>query len=72
LEQVRIGLITTQAEAGCDVERHLVAAVGDTATNGPAVVFEHPQGAEILDEPVAQGAIKLEPIAVGTHPPIAD
>src|SRR5271166_4827448 len=32
LEQVRIGLVTTQAEVGCDVERHLVAAVGDTAT----------------------------------------
>src|SRR5690348_13359444 len=29
LEQIRIALIAAEAEAGCNIQRHLVAAMGD-------------------------------------------
>src|SRR3982750_4917230 len=31
LEQIGVALVAAEAKAGCDVERHLVAAVGDAA-----------------------------------------
>ena len=34
LEEVGVALVAAEAEAGGDVERHLVAAVGDAAGRG--------------------------------------
>src|SRR5215831_4395891 len=72
LEQIRITLIAPEAEAGRDVQRHLVPAMRDAATWRPAVAMEYLQRALVFAEPVGQRAVELQPVAVRAHPTIAD
>src|SRR5471032_1580885 len=71
LEQVRVRLITAQTQAGCDIERHLVATVRDAAARRPTVLAQHVERAQILNQAVAQCAVKLQPVAVGAHATVA-
>ncbi len=48
LEQVGIALVAAEAEAGRDVERHLMAAVRDTAARRPAQRLQHAERALIV------------------------
>ena len=72
LEQVGVALVATQAQAGGDVQRHLVAAVRDAAAGRPAVFLEHVQGAQVLHQAVAQRTVELQPVAVRAHAAISD
>src|SRR6516165_6319217 len=72
LKQVRVGLVAAEAEARCDIERHLMAPVRNAARRRPTVLAQHLQRAEIFDEPVAQGTIELQPVSVRTHSAVAD
>src|SRR4051812_23162698 len=72
LEQVRIAFIAAEAEAGGDIERHLVPAMRDATARRPAVGLQHRKRALILTEPVGQRAIELQPVAIGPHAAIAD
>ena len=49
-----------------------MTAVRDAAAGGPAVLLEHLKRAQVLDQPVAQRAVELQPVAVGTHAAVAD
>jgi len=69
---VGVGLVAAQAQAGGDVQRHLVAAVRDAAARRPAVLLQHVQGAQVFDQAVGQGAVELQPVAVRTHAAVAD
>ena len=71
LEQVGIALVAAEAEAGRDVERHLVAAVRDAARRRPAVLLEHVERAQIFDQAVGQRAVELQPVAVRPHAAVA-
>src|SRR5450631_760490 len=71
LEEVGIAFVAAETEARRDVERHLVAAVRNAARGRPAVLAQHVERAQVLDEAVAQRAIELQPVAVGAHPPVA-
>ena len=71
LEQVGIALVAAEAEAGRDVERHLVSAMRDAAARRPAELLEHIERAQVFDEAVGQRAIELQPIAVGPHAAVA-
>ena len=71
LEQVRIALVAAEAEAGRDVERHLVAAMRDAAGGRPAELRQHVEGAQVLDQAVGQGAVELQPVAVRPHAAVA-
>src|SRR5450830_1126967 len=53
LEQVRVRLVTAQAQAGCDIERHLVATVRDAAARRPAVCSPHIERAKVFNQAVA-------------------
>ncbi len=46
--------------------------MGDAAAGGPAVVFQHVERAQVFDEAVAEGAVELQPVAVGAHAAVAD
>src|SRR3954469_14046115 len=70
LEQVRVALVASEPEASCDVERHLMAAVRDAAAPRPTALLEHIERAQVLDEPIRERAIELQPIAVRPHPAI--
>src|SRR3954470_8835720 len=72
LEEVGVGLVASEPEAGRDVERHLVPAVRDAAAGGPAVFLEHVERAKVLDQAVAERAIELQPVAIGPHAAVAD
>src|SRR5882672_4383787 len=61
LEQVRVRLVSAQAEAGGDVQRHLVAAVGHAARRRPAIGAQHVERAQVLDQAIAQRAVELQP-----------
>src|SRR3712207_4358621 len=69
-EQTRIGFVSTQPESGCYVERHLVSTVGDATACRPAVLFHHTQDAHILYQPVAQGTVELQDVAISPHPTV--
>src|SRR6185369_14831188 len=56
LEQVGIAFIAAKAEAGRDIERHLVAAVGNAAAWRPAVGLQHRQRALIFAQAIGQRA----------------
>src|SRR5262249_19024350 len=60
LEQVRIVLVAAQAEAGRDVERHLVAAVRDAAAARPSRRLDHGQRPLVLAQAVRERAVELE------------
>ena len=72
LEQIGIALIAAEAEAGGDVERHLVAAMRDAAARRPAMGLQHRQRALIFAEPVGQRAVELQPVAIRPHAAVAD
>src|ERR1022692_3278927 len=48
LEQVWIALIAAEAEAGRDIQRHLMAAMRNAAARRPALGFEHLERALIF------------------------
>src|SRR5829696_918794 len=70
LEQSRIRFVSAQPESGCYVERHLVSTMGDATACRPAVLFHHTQDAHILYQPVAQGTVELQDVAIRPHPTI--
>jgi hypothetical protein len=72
LEQIGIALIAAETETGRDVERHLMAPVGNAPARRPALGLEHAKRALIFAEPVRQRAIELQPVAIMAHPAIAD
>ena len=72
LEQVGIRFVAAESEAGSDRERHLMPTVGDAPRRRPAMLPQHVQRAQILDQSVAQGAVELQPIAVWTHAGVAN
>src|SRR5262249_1581505 len=51
LEQIRIALIAAKAEAGGDVERHLVTAMRDAAARRPAMRVQDFERALVFAEP---------------------
>ncbi len=67
-----VGLVAAQLERGGDVQAELVSAVGNAATRGPAVLLEHFLDPQVLGQPVAQGGVDLDIVAIGTHPAVAD
>src|SRR5438477_2018426 len=71
LKQVRIALVAAEAEARGDIERHLLPAMRDAAARRPAALPEHIEGAQVLDQPVRQRAVELQPIAIRPHATIA-
>ena len=71
LEQVGVALVAAEAEAGGDVERHLMAAMRDAAGGGPAGLVQHVERAEVFAQAVGEGAVELEPVAVGAHAAVA-
>src|SRR5450631_1080615 len=71
LEEIGIAFVAAEAEARRDVEGHLVAAMGNAARGRPAVRAQHVERAQVLDQPVAQRAIELQPVAVGPHAAVA-
>src|SRR5918995_4193297 len=70
LEQSRIRFVSTQPKSCCYVERHLVSTVGYATACRPAVLFHHTQDAHILYQPVAQGTVELQGIAIRPHPTV--
>jgi transglutaminase-like putative cysteine protease len=72
LEQVGVALVAAEAEACGDVEGHLVTAMRDAAGGGPAGLVQDFEGAEIFAQTVGQGAVELQPIAVGAHAAMAE
>nr|GEU28409.1 hypothetical protein [Tanacetum cinerariifolium] len=72
LEQVRVRFVAAQAQAGRDIERHLVAAVRDAALGRPAVFAQHVERAQVFHQAVAERAVELQPVAVGPHAAVAD
>src|SRR5712692_4522091 len=72
LEQVGIGLVSAQPEPRGDIERHLVPAVRDAAAGRPAVPANGVEGAQVFDQSVAQGAVELQPVAIGAHSAITE
>jgi RNA polymerase sigma factor RpoD-like protein len=64
--------IAPQTQAGGNGQRHLVAAVGNTAARRPAMVPEHVQGTQVLDQAVTQRAVELQPVPVRPHATVAD
>src|SRR6266852_7168422 len=71
LEQIGIALIAAEAEAGRDIERHLMAAMRNASARRPALGLQHRKGALIFAKPVGQRAIELQPVAVWPHPAVA-
>ena len=72
LEQIGIALVAAETETGGDVERHLMAAMGNAPPRRPAVTLEHRQRAQVLDQAVAQRAIELQPVDFLAHACVAD
>src|SRR5579859_2593504 len=72
LEDSRIGFVPAQAQSRGDVQRHLVAAMGDAALGRPSVLAQHFQYAQILHEPVAERAVELQNIPIRPQSAIAD
>src|SRR5947209_1436540 len=72
LEEVGIRFVPAEAEARGYVERHLVPAMRDAALRRPAVALQHVERPQIFDEAIAQRTIELQPVAIPTHPTIAD
>ena len=71
LEDVRVGFVAAQMQAGRDVERHLMTAVRNHAPRSPAELFrllEHPH---IFDETVGECAVELQVIAIRPHARVA-
>ena len=52
------------AQARSDVQRHLVTAVRNAATRRPVMLTQHVERAQVLDQPVAQRTVDLQPVAV--------
>src|SRR5829696_8680565 len=70
LEQSRVGLVPAQPQPCRYVERHLVPPVRNAASGRPAVLFHHTQDTHVLHQPVAQGTVELQDIAIRPHPTI--
>ena len=49
-----------------------MAAVRDAAARRPAVLLQHLERAQVLDQAVAQRAVELQPVAVRAHAAVAD
>ncbi len=67
LEEIGVAFIAAQAEAGGDVERHLVAAMGDQARGRPAGLVDDIERAQIFNKAIGKRAVKLKPVAVRAH-----
>src|SRR6266849_312647 len=65
LEQVGIAFIAAEAEPRCDIERHLMAAMRNTAARRPAQGLQDAERALIFAKSIRQRAIELQPVAVG-------
>src|SRR5437588_788001 len=72
LEQIGIALIAAEPETGRDVQRHLMPAMRDAARRRPAMGLQHRQSALIFAEPVGQGAVELQKVAVGPHAAVSN
>src|SRR5579864_6465211 len=72
LKYSRVRFISAESQSGSDVQRQLMPAVRNAATRGPTVLFQHVQNAHVLDQAVAQRAIKLQNVAIRAHARIAD
>ena len=72
LEKVGVAFVAAEAEAGGDVEGHLVAAMGDAAGGRPAGDAERVERAEVFAKAVGEGAVELQPVAVGTEAAVAE
>src|ERR1700730_15157851 len=59
LEQIGIALIAAEAETGRDVQRHLMAAMGNASARRPAQGLQNAKRALIFAEPVGQRAVEL-------------
>ncbi len=71
LEHVGIRLVAAEMEPGGDVERHLMSAMGHDAPARPALLRQHLERAQILDQPVGERAVELQEVAIGAHAAIA-
>src|SRR5689334_23434331 len=54
-EDLRVALVAAQAEAGGDVQRELVSAMRHAAARRPAVLLQHVQRPQVLDQAVGEG-----------------
>ncbi len=72
LKYAGIGFISAEVKSGGDIERHLVAAVGNDAARRPAVSFKNVEGTQVFDKTVGKGAVELEEIRVGVHAAVAE
>src|SRR3954451_13713810 len=62
LEKVRVRLVSAEAQAGSDIQRHLMSAMWNTAACRPALTAEHVENAQILHQSVAERRIELKPV----------
>src|SRR5258708_6676024 len=72
LKDPGMGFVSTQSKPGGNVQRHLVAAMRDTARGRPAVLFQHFENAEKFDQAITERAIELQNIPVGAETGVAD
>ena len=49
-----------------------MSTVRDATRRRPTVFFEHVKRAQVLDEPIRECAIKLQPITIFAHAAVAD
>ena len=71
LEEVGVALVAAKAQAGGDVQRHLVAAVRNAAARRPSGGADDLEGAQILAQAVGERAVELQPVAVRAHAAVA-
>src|SRR5215471_10915027 len=64
-EHAGIGFCTPETEAGCDRERHLIAAVGKERRARPAAARQHAQGAGVLYDAIGLRRIDLDHVTIG-------
>src|SRR3546814_3483450 len=66
-EDLRIGLVAAELQAGGDVQRELMPAMRHHVAAGEAMVAEQGEGAQVFHQTVAERAVELQPVAVRTH-----
>src|SRR5215218_935970 len=72
LEYAGVRLVAAEPQPGGHVERDLMSAVGNHRPPRPAVLVQHVEDAQVLDQSIREGAIELEHVPIRSHPAVAN